>query len=61
MDNKIGYTYQPNGINDLSRDLNLPQQVYNLSGQPCSADMEHLPKGIYILRQGRQSRKIQVR
>ena len=61
MDNKIGYTYQPDGISDLSRDGNFPQRVYSLSGQPCSADLEHLPKGIYIQRQGRQSRKIQVR
>jgi hypothetical protein len=61
MDNKLGYTYNPDGIAEMSIDYNQPYQVFSLSGQPCTGHLNNLPKGIYIVKQGRMSRKVQVR
>lgn len=61
MDNKLGYTYEPRGIKENLIDFNQSYQVFSMSGQPCNGDMRHLPKGVYIVRQGANSRKIQVR
>lgn len=62
MDNRLGYTYVPNGIaTTAANDFASPRQVFNLSGQPCGTDVSRLPKGVYIVRQGTMTRKIQVR
>ena len=62
MDNKLGYTYDPSGISDTSFHFDFSQSysIYNLSGMYCGSDLHHLPQGIYILRQGRNVRKITV-
>ena len=60
IDNKLGYYYKPNGIAENYIDTEQPYQIFNLSGQPCTGGLQHLPRGIYIVRQGRHSRKIQV-
>jgi hypothetical protein len=61
IDNKLGYTYTPTGIAEAIPDSKLPCQIYNMSGQPCTEDLRHLPRGIYIVKQGRNTKKIQVR
>ena len=61
MDRIIGYTYNPSGITDFSLDTSQSYQIYNLSGLPYTGDLINLPKGIYIVKQGRSSRKVQVR
>ena len=61
MDKKIGYTYNPNGIADSQADKSQPILIFNLSGQPCTGSLQSLPPGIYIVKQGRNVRKIQSR
>ncbi len=61
IDDKLGYVCEPKGITESTLDFTQPYHVYNLSGQPCSGNLEHLPRGIYIVRQGRNSRKVQVK
>jgi len=60
MDKKLGYTYEPSGIAHMPFDDTLPYQIFNLSGQPCTGNLHQLPHGIYIVRQGNNTRKIQV-
>ena len=62
MDNKLGYTYDPSGISDTASDFDFSQSysIYNLSGMYCGSELHHLPQGVYILRQGRNVRKITV-
>ena len=61
MDNKLGYTYVPSGITNTDIDIAQSCQIYNLSGQPCGDTLHALPKGIYIIKQGRNTRKVQIR
>ena len=61
MDNKLGYTYKPNGIADIITDTVQPYQLYDLSGRSYTGDVLRLPRGIYIVKQGSNTRKIQVR
>lgn len=61
IDQKLGYTYEPNGIKDVTLDTTRPYQIYDLLGRSYRGDMQHLPRGIYIVKQGRTARKIQVR
>lgn len=61
MDNKLGYTYEPDGIANISLDMSQPYKIYSLSGQPCQGSLQTLPKGIYIVRQGQASKTVQVR
>jgi hypothetical protein len=61
LDRKLGYTYVPDGIMDVSVDIAQPNQIFNMSGQSYKGDMQHLPRGIYIVRQGNYTRKVQVR
>ena len=61
MDRKLGYTYKPNGISEISIDKTQPYQVYSLSGQPYGNSVDNLPSGIYVVRQGTTAQKIVVR
>ncbi|MBO6031577.1 MAG: CotH kinase family protein [Prevotella sp.] len=61
MDKKLGYTYIPNGINELRLDMDQLYQVYSLSGQPYGNSIESLPSGIYVIRQGIKTQKIVVK
>ena len=61
MDKKLGYTYKPNGINELRLDMAQPYQVFSLSGQPYGSSVDNLPPGIYVVRQGTAAKKIVVR
>lgn len=61
MDKKLEYTYNPTGIADVEHSITQPYCIFNMSGQPCGSDLQHLPKGIYIVSQGQQTRKIQVK
>lgn len=43
---------------ETSIDYSLPYEVYTLAGQRVSADLESLPRGIYIVRQNSRTSKI---
>ena len=60
MDKKLGYTYKPNAISELSLDMAQPYQVFSLSGQPYGSSVDNLPPGIYVVRQGTATKKIVV-
>ena len=61
MDKKLQYTYVPNAIVDVSVDFAQPYQVFSLSGQPCGNALEGLRPGIYVVRQGKTTKKVVVR
>ena len=67
MDNRLGYTYVPESISIISDsdpddiDFSRPYSVYSLSGQTLGTDLNALPTGIYIVRQGPLVKKIQIR
>lgn len=61
MDNKLGYTYNPSGIIEATVDFAEPYQIYDLLGRSYTGSIRHLPQGLYIVKQGKNSKKIQVR
>jgi hypothetical protein len=61
LDKKIGYNYEADGIMDVPVDIAQPNQIFNMSGQSYKGDIQHLPRGIYIVRQGNHARKVQMR
>ena len=61
MDKRLDYTYVPSGITDVSVDLQLPYDVFSISGQPYGHSLEGLRPGIYIVRQGHATKKMIVR
>ena len=67
MDNRLGYTYVPESISIVSDsdpddiDFSRPYRIYSLSGQTLGADLNALPTGIYIVRQGPLVKKVQIR
>ena len=61
MDKKLQYTYVPNAIADVCVDFAHPYQVFSLKGQPCGNALEGLRPGIYVVRQGKTTRKVVVR
>ena len=66
MDNRLGYTYVPESISTISDsdpddiDFSRPYRVYSLSGQTLGTDLNALPTGIYIVRQGPLVKKVQI-
>jgi hypothetical protein len=42
-------------------DYSLPYQVFDLQGRACGDQLNGLPAGIYIVRQGQTKRKVAVR
>ena len=61
MDKKLGYTYEPSGIQETRLDMSKPLQIFTLSGQPCGQSLQNLSPGIYVVKQGQQARKIVIR
>ena len=61
MDKKLGYTYDPSAITEISLDFAEPYQIFDLSGKLYSGDIQHLPRGIYIVRQKNNTRKVLVK
>ena len=61
MDNKLGYTYDSSGIIEATVDFAEPYQIYDLLGRSYAGSIRHLPKGLYIVKQGNKTKKIQVR
>lgn len=61
MDNKLGYTYNPSGIVDVNIDLAVPYQIYDLSGRSYTGNTQHLLQGMYIVKQGNKTKKIQAK
>ena len=66
IDKKFGYTYV-NAIEGVMEHTssaingNLPYDVFSLSGQLAGHDMNALPQGIYIVRQGQTTRRITIK
>ena len=66
MDNRLGYTYVPESISTISDsdpddiDFSRPYRVYSLSGQILGTNLQALPTGIYIVRQGPLVKKVQI-
>ena len=58
MDKRLGYTYVPNGIEEVEVDMNLPYEVFTLSGQACGDNLEGLRPGVYIVKQGKTTKKV---
>lgn len=59
IDNKLGYTFvpdDPSGISSASVNNDQPVKVYSISGVLLGADINSLPAGIYIVRQGDTTR-----
>lgn len=61
MDKKLNYVYTPNAIAGMRIDYSLPYQVFDLQGRACGDQLNGLPAGIYIVRQGQAKRKVAVR
>ena len=61
MDNKLGYTYNPSGIRNATVNFDQPYQIYDLSGRSYTGNVQHLPQGLYIVKQGSKTKKIQVK
>ena len=61
MDNKLGFTYTPNGIKNATVDFAEPYQIYDLLGRSYTGSIRNLPQGLYIVKQGNNTKKIQVR
>ncbi len=67
MDNKLGYTYVPESISTISDgdtdeiDFRSLYRVYSLSGQLIGTDLDTLPAGVYIVRQGHLAKKVRLR
>lgn len=59
MDNKLEYT-PSSAVESISIDYALPYTVFTLLGQPVGNSLNHLPQGIYIVRQGEVSKKVIV-
>ena len=58
MDKRLGYTYVPNGIEDVSVDLEQPYEVYSVSGLYMGDSLEGLKPGVYVVKQGQSSAKL---
>ena len=58
MDKRLGYTYVPDGIEEVEVDMNLPYEVFTLSGQACGDNLEGLRPGVYIVKQGKTTKKV---
>ena len=63
MDNKLGYDAMADIhdvllANDWSIDTDRPYEVYSVGGQLLGHDMNGLPQGVYILRQGMKTIKV---
>ena len=61
IDNKLGYTHVPNSVTDISLDTIQLYQIFDLSGRSYTGDIQQLPQGIYIVKQGNHARKVKVR
>ena len=57
MDKRLGYTYVPNGIEDVSVDLEQPYEVYSVAGLYMGDSLEGLKPGVYVVKQGQSSTK----
>lgn len=58
MDQRLGYTYIPSGIEEMHVDDEQPYEVYSVSGQPMGNTLEGLRSGVYIVRQGKVAQKV---
>ncbi len=75
IDKKLGYTFVPrdpepepepepdpvDGIHSLRVNFDLPYQVYSMYGQLVSTNLNAVPDGVYVVRQGGVARKTIVR
>ena len=59
----VDLSYGESGIPSVLPDNMQPAEtaVYTLSGIKVSTNMNHLPKGVYVVRQGNETWKIMIR
>ena len=60
MDNRIGYTYVPSGIESAEIDAAKPFEVFNVSGVNTGNSIEGLRQGVYVIKQGGNTKKVVV-
>lgn len=58
MDKKLGYTYDPDGIGMVHDERTADKEIYDLQGRLVTG--RAFSKGIYIVKQGRNTKKVQV-
>ena len=60
MDHKLNYIYEPHPTDWYYHviDYDLPYSVFTLGGIGCGSDLNALPSGVYIVRQGRAACKV---
>ncbi len=51
----------PSGIENIVADANAETEIYTVSGVKVGNNMDNMPAGIYILRQGTRTRKVVVK
>ena len=59
FDNKLKYTYT--GIAPIDANNNAPVEVYDLAGRHCGNSLGTLPRGLYVVKQGNETKKIVVK
>lgn len=60
MDNRIGYTYVPSGIESAEIDAAKPFEVFNVSGVNMGNSIEGLRQGVYVIKQGGNTKKVVI-
>ncbi|MBR4601232.1 MAG: CotH kinase family protein, partial [Prevotella sp.] len=60
MDNRIGYTYVPSGIESAEIDAAKPFEVFNVSGVNMGNSTEGLRQGVYVIKQGGNTKKVVI-
>ena len=60
MDNRIGYTYVPSGIESAEIDAAKPFEVFNVAGVNMGNSTEGLRQGVYVIKQGGNTKKVVV-
>lgn len=59
--NMVDVTLPQSGVADVELDPNAPVSVYDLQGRKVASSTDNLPAGLYIVRQGDNSRKIIIK
>lgn len=58
MDKRLGYTFVPSCIAEMSNDDDKPCKVFTLSGIACGYSLDGLPHGVYIVTYGGKRMKV---
>lgn len=61
MDNRLGYTYIPSAVSQVTIDYTQPYEVFSSSGLSHGHSLNGLKPGVYMIRQGQAAKKVVVR